>query len=80
MFEKILASSKNSENVSLTIKGLLMNLVAVVIFVGGSAVDTVVLNSAVDAIASVVATVVLLVGQVQVAWGLIRKLNPKNWL
>jgi len=78
MFDKILKSSHNPDNVSLSVKGVLMNVVGIIILIGGSAVDSGILTGLVEQISAIVGTLALLVGQLQVAYGLVRKLwSPK---
>lgn len=82
MFSKILASSRNPENISLTIKGALGTLVPVVVMFakakGFDHIDSAQLNHIVDLIADLAVTVSGLISLSAVIWGSVRKLLPNK--
>lgn len=76
MFEKILQSSKNPEKVSLRVQGVLMNLVGIIVLLGGGqAYGIEYLSDGVENISNVMGTLALLVGQIQIVWGWLRSLK-----
>lgn len=76
MLDKILKSSKNPEEVSLRVKGILMNIVGIIVIAGGSqAYGVEYLSEGVDQISRLIGTIALLIGQIQIVWGWVRSLN-----
>ena len=78
MFEKILMSSHNPEKVSLSVNGVLMNIVGIIVLIGGAIVDGNALADLVQKISVFAGTFILLVGQGQIIYGLARKLWSKR--
>lgn len=79
MFEKLIRSSQDPEQVSLTVKSFLMSLVGVGTLLGPTiGIDALpALEPVVDAVSTALGTAVLLISQVGIAWGLIRKMWAK---
>lgn len=74
ILDKILRSSQDSKQVSLTVKGILMQGVALIVMFGGASMDSNLLGNLAENISEIVGTVFLLIGQLQTVYGLVRKL------
>ena len=77
MLNKILQSSKNPKEISLTIRGALMNILAFVVFAVGAAGYEMVgdMEGVIELLSSVIGTGLVLVGQLWIAWGVLRKVK-----
>ncbi len=76
MIDKILQSSQNPEKISLTVKGILLSLVSFIVLLTGATVgEANTLGEFAESIANAVGTIVFLIGQIQIIWGLFRKLS-----
>lgn len=80
LLKSIITSSRNPQAVSLTVRGLLLQLVPLVMITaqlaGWQQVDENTLTDAVEAITLMVAAALQLVSTFMVGWGLLRKLLP----
>lgn len=81
MLEKILQSSQDPKQFSMTIVGVLLSFVPAVIYLsrafGLEGVDETFLTTLIDLIGQFVQQGVALISLIMIAWGLLRKVIPK---